>query len=77
MYNINNNGDIVVINADKILIPTFELATNPTIKISEIKSRRLSIIDRSHKLKLTPTVEDLCGRKWDKGEIIEVFGKDK
>ena len=31
---------------DEILVPTFEYGVNPTIKISEVKARRFSLIDR-------------------------------
>ena len=31
----------------KILVPTFEIAANPTVRISEIKARRFYIVDRA------------------------------
>ena len=32
---------------EEILVPTFEIATNPTIRLSEIKARRFYIVDRA------------------------------
>ena len=31
----------------EVLVPTFEIASNPTIKLSEIKARRFYIVDRA------------------------------
>lgn len=36
----------------KLFVPTFEIATCPTIRISDIKSRRFHIVDR---MQLTKT----------------------
>jgi hypothetical protein len=32
---------------EEVLVPTFEIATNPTIRMSEIKARRFYIVDRA------------------------------
>ena len=32
---------------EEVLVPTFEIATNPTIRLSEIKARRFYIVDRA------------------------------
>jgi hypothetical protein len=32
---------------EEILVPTFEIATNPTIRLSEVKARRFYIVDRA------------------------------
>ena len=31
----------------KVVVPTFEIATNPSININEIKARRFYIVDRA------------------------------
>jgi hypothetical protein len=36
-----------IIEGEEILVPTFEIATNPTIRISEVKARRFYIVDRA------------------------------
>ena len=35
------------IEGEEVLVPTFEIATNPTIRLSEIKARRFYIVDRA------------------------------
>ncbi len=32
---------------EEILVPTFEIAANPTVRLSEIKARRFYIVDRA------------------------------
>ena len=32
---------------EEVLVPTFEIATNPTIRLSEVKARRFYIVDRA------------------------------
>lgn len=32
---------------DRVTVPTFVLASNPTVRISEVKQRRFNIIDRA------------------------------
>ena len=34
------------LSCKEILVPTFEIASNPTIMLSEIKARRFYIVDR-------------------------------
>jgi hypothetical protein len=36
-----------ITEGEEILVPTFEIATNPTIRLSEIKARRFYIVDRA------------------------------
>ena len=36
-----------IVEGEEILVPTFEIATNPTIRISEVKARRFYIVDRA------------------------------
>jgi len=36
-----------IIQGQEILVPTFEIASNPTIQLSEIKARRFYIVDRA------------------------------
>ena len=36
-----------IIEGEEILVPTFEIATNPTVRISEVKARRFYIVDRA------------------------------
>jgi hypothetical protein len=33
--------------AEEVLVPTFEIATNPTVRLAEIKARRFYIVDRA------------------------------
>lgn len=35
------------VEAEELLIPTFEIATNPSIKLNEIRARRFYIVDRA------------------------------
>lgn len=37
----------MITEGEEILVPTFEIATNPTIRISEVKARRFYIVDRA------------------------------
>ena len=36
-----------ITEGEEILVPTFEIVTNPTIRISEVKARRFYIVDRA------------------------------
>jgi len=36
-----------IIEGEEILVPTFEIAVNPTVRISEVKARRFYIVDRA------------------------------
>ena len=36
-----------IIEGEEVLVPTFEIATNPTIRLSEVKARRFYIVDRA------------------------------
>ena len=36
-----------ITEGEEVLVPTFEIATNPTIRLSEIKARRFYIVDRA------------------------------
>jgi len=36
-----------ITEGEEILVPTFEIATNPTIRLSEVKARRFYIVDRA------------------------------
>jgi hypothetical protein len=37
----------MITEGEEILVPTFEIATNPTVRLSEIKARRFYIVDRA------------------------------
>jgi len=37
----------MIVEGEEILVPTFEIATNPTIRLSEVKARRFYIVDRA------------------------------
>ena len=37
----------MITEGEEILVPTFEIATNPTIRLSEVKARRFYIVDRA------------------------------
>jgi len=36
-----------IIEGEEVLVPTFEIATNPQIRLSEVKARRFYIVDRA------------------------------
>ncbi len=36
-----------IVEGEEVLVPTFEIATNPTIRLSEVKARRFYIVDRA------------------------------
>lgn len=48
-YVISRRGNVPdrYVEGEEILVPTFEIATNPSIRISEIKARRFYIVDRA------------------------------
>lgn len=48
-YVISRRGAVpdMIIEGEEILVPTFEIATNPTVRISEVKARRFYIVDRA------------------------------
>lgn len=48
-YVIPKRGRVpdMFVEAEELLVPTFELATNPTIKLNEIRARRYYIVDRA------------------------------
>lgn len=35
------------VEGEEILVPTFEIAANPTINLSEIRARRFYVVDRA------------------------------
>ena len=37
---------------EEFLVPTFEIAAHPTVRLSEIKARRFFIVDRAKDIKL-------------------------
>jgi hypothetical protein len=37
----------MITEGEEVLVPTFEIATNPTIRLSEVKARRFYIVDRA------------------------------
>jgi len=37
----------IITEGEEIIVPTFEIATNPTIRLSEVKARRFYIVDRA------------------------------
>jgi len=36
-----------IVEGEEVLVPTFEIAANPTVRLSEIKARRFYIVDRA------------------------------
>ncbi len=48
-YVISKRGRVpdMIVEAEELLVPTFEIATNPTIKLNEIRARRFYIVDRA------------------------------
>jgi hypothetical protein len=48
-YTIPRRGAVpdMITEGEEILVPTFEIAVNPTVRISEVKARRFYIVDRA------------------------------
>jgi len=48
-YVLGKRGAVpdMFVEAEELLVPTFEIATNPTIRLSEVKARRFYIVDRA------------------------------
>ena len=48
-YVIPKRGSVpdMLVEAEELLVPTFEIASNPTIKLNEIRARRYYIVDRA------------------------------
>ena len=48
-YVISRRGGVpdAITEGEEVLVPTFEIATNPQIRLSEIKARRFYIVDRA------------------------------
>jgi hypothetical protein len=48
-YVIPKRGSVpdMMVEAEELLVPTFEIACNPTIKLNEIRARRYYIVDRA------------------------------
>ena len=48
-YVISRNGAVPdrFVESEELLVPTFEIGVNPTIRLSEIKARRFYIVDRA------------------------------
>ena len=48
-YVIPRRGKVpdMYVEAEELLVPTFEIATNPSIKLNEIRARRFYIVDRA------------------------------
>lgn len=48
-YTIPRRGAVPdqITEGEEILVPTFEIAVNPTVRISEVKARRFYIVDRA------------------------------
>jgi hypothetical protein len=46
---ISRRGGVpdMITEGEEVLVPTFEIATNPTIRLSEVKARRFYIVDRA------------------------------
>ena len=43
----NGSGPESRVFGDRVLVPTFELFSNPTVRISEVRKRRFNVIDRA------------------------------
>jgi len=48
-YTVSRRGAVPdqIVEGEEVLVPTFEIATNPQIRLSEIKARRFYIVDRA------------------------------
>jgi hypothetical protein len=46
---VSSNGAVPEsrIKGDRISVPEFEIVSNPTVRISEVKRRRFNVIDRA------------------------------
>lgn len=45
----DKDPDVVSVAAQRVTVPEFEIFSNPTIKISDVKQRRFSILDGGKK----------------------------
>ena len=43
----NGSGPESRVFSDRVVVPTFELLSNPTVRISEVRRRRFNVIDRA------------------------------
>lgn len=48
-YVVSSNGSVPEsrVFGDRITVPTFEIVSNPTVRISEVRRRRFNVIDRA------------------------------
>lgn len=46
-FSINSEGKTVFYRYGRLILPPFEVFSNPTIKISDVKQRRFNLIDRA------------------------------
>lgn len=66
-------ADSMRIDAEELLIPTFVIACNPTIKINEIRTKRYYIVDREKARRTAESLFDICGyispEHWPEWEV--------
>jgi len=53
-YVISRRGAVPdrITEGEEVLVPTFEIAVNPQIRLSEIKARRFFVVDRAKQIHL-------------------------
>lgn len=57
----------MIVEGEEVLVPTFEIATHPTVRLSEVKARRFFIVDRAQ-IKAKEAIQ-----KVEDSEIFEVI----
>ena len=72
MIIIGNNNICYSQRSDEILVPVFEIGSNPTIRLSEIKARRFYIVDRAQ-MKAKNVVSERFTPKDLIGELINLI----
>jgi len=71
-----------IVEGEEILVPTFEIAAHPTVKLSEIKARRFYIVDRAQikakeaiqKEEDTNIFAALLAAATSSGNVVDNFG---
>jgi len=52
-------GKCPIFKGERVMFPLFEIAANPTIKLSDIKARRFNIVDRTPRGCVVVTEEEM------------------
>jgi hypothetical protein len=69
--------NLTTVDGEELLVPTFEIACNPTIKLNEIRAKRYHLIDYKANRVIEPLfeIEDYISEKyWPEWEVN--YGND-